>query len=373
MANKTRVERRMSWSSAWRSWAVLALATAAASPASAQDSALDGRSGASPDAAVAEFYKGRQVNLIVGSSAGGGYDTYTRLIARHIGRHIPGNPAILVANQPGAGGNVLANQLYGVGPKDGTAIGAPQSGVILEPLLGSTPVKHDPSKFIYLGSANNDVYICLARADAPANTFAGVQEKEIILAASNASSTADYAQILVNVVGAKFKIVTGYPGSREIALAIDKGEAHGACGLAWPSISVTQSDWFADGPVKSRMRVLVQTHGQGHPELNAAGVPLAVSFAKTPEQKAILDLFFSQSAFGRPYLIPPDVPKDRAAALRKAFADTMADPEFKAEAKRMRLDVDTVPADEVQSTVARIYASRPELIARVKAALQGRP
>ena len=325
------------------------------------------------DAAVADFYKGRQINMIVGSSAGGGYDTYTRLIARHIGRHIPGNPAIIVSNLPGAGGNVLANQLYGVGPKDGTAIGAPQSGVILEPLLGSTPVKHDPSKFIYLGSANNDVYICLARAEAPANTFAGVLDKEIILAASNASSTADYAHILNNVVGAKFRVVTGYAGSREIALAIDNGEADGACGLAWPSIAVTQSDWFVDGPVKSKMRVLVQTHATGHPELNAAGVPLAVSFAKTPEQKAILDLFFSQSAFGRPYLIPPEVPKERAAALKKAFADTMADPELKAEAKRMRLDVDAVPAEQVQSTVEAIYASKPELIAKTKQALQSKP
>ena len=322
---------------------------------------------------VADFYKGRQISLIVGSSAGGGYDTYSRLIARHLGRHIPGNPAIVVSNVPGAGGNVLANQLYNGGPKDGTAIGAPQSGVILEPLLGTAPVKHDPSKFIYLGSANNDVYICLARADAPATTFADALDKTIILAASNASSTADYAQILNNVLGAKFRIVTGYPGSREIALAIDKGEAQGACGLAWPSISVTQSDWFSDGPTKSKMRVLVQTHGQGHPDLNAAGVPLAISFAKTPEQKAILELFFSQSAFGRPYLIPPEVPKDRADALKKAFADTMADAEFKAEARRMRLDVDTVPAALVQSTVERIYSSQPELIARTKQALQQKP
>ena len=296
---------------------VAAVVSMCAAPAIAQDS-------------VADFYKGRQISMIVGSSAGGGYDTYTRLIARHIGRHIPGNPAIVVSNQPGAGGNVLANQLYGVGPKDGTAIGAPQSGVILEPLFGNTPVKHDPSKFTYLGSANNDVYICLVRADAPAVTFAEAMDKEIILAASNASSTADYAQILVNLTGVKFRIVTGYAGSREIALAIDKNEAQGACGLAWPSISVTQSDWFTDGPVKSKVRVLVQTHGVGHPELNAAGVPLAASFAKTPEQKAILDLFFSQSAFGRPYIIPPDVPKERASALLKAFADTMADAAQKA-------------------------------------------
>lgn len=319
---------------------------------------------------VADFYKGKQITIIVGSSPGGGYDTYSRMIGRHMGRHVPGNPSIIVSNLPGAGGNVLANQLFAIGPKDGTAIGAPQSGVILEPLLGTTPVKHEPAKFHYLGSANNDVYICIARADAPVATFADALRKDIILAASNASSTSDYAQILASTVGAKFRIVLGYAGSREIALAIDKGEAQGACGLAWPSISVTQSDWFRDGPLKSRMRVIVQTHATGHPDLNAAGVPLASAFAKSPEHKAILDLFFSQSQFGRPYILPRGVPAERAAALRKAFAATMADPEFKAEAKKFKLDVDAVPGETVQNVVTAIYATPPELIARTKQALQ---
>lgn len=322
---------------------------------------------------VADFYKGKQITMIVGSSPGGGYDTYTRLIARHMGRHVPGNPTFIVSNLPGAGGNVLANQLAAIGPKDGTVIGAPQSGVIFEPLLGSIPVKHQPDKFHYLGSANNDVYICVVRADAGVSTFAEALEKEIVLAASNASSTADYSRILSNVVGAKFKIVLGYAGSREIALAIDKGEAQGACGLAWPSIAVTQSDWFKDGPVKSRMRVLVQTHDVGHPELNAAGVQLANTFAKTADQKAILNLFFSQSQFGRPYILPAETPADRVEALRKAFAATMADPEFKTEAARFKLDVDAVPGETVQKVVAGVYATPPELIAKTKQALRQKP
>jgi len=322
--------------------------------------------------AVADFYKGKQITILVGTSPGGGYDTYSRLIARHFGRHVPGNPPILVSNLPGAGGNVVANQLATVGPKDGTTIGAPQSGVIFEPLLGTIPVKHQPAKFHYLGSANNDVYICIARADGPAKTFAEVLEREIVIAASNASSTADYAQLLVNVVGARFRITLGYAGSREIALAIDKGEADGACGLAWPAIAVTQSDWFQDGPVKSKMRVLVQTHATGHPELNAAGVPLASAFARTPDEKAIFGLFFSQSQFGRPYVLPAETPLERVTALRKAFAVTMADPEFKAEAKRLRLDVDAVPGEVVQKVVSDNYAEPPELIAKTKQALQQR-
>ena len=342
-------------------WAAAAacLAAIVALPAAAQD-------------AVAEFYKGRTITMIVGSSPGGGYDTYTRMIARHMSRYVPGAPNIVVQNLPGAGGNVLANQLAAIGPKDGTVIGAPQSGVIFEPLLGSIPVKHEPAKFHYLGSANNDVYICIARADAPATSFAEVLEKEIILAASNASSTADYAQILSNTVGAKWKIVLGYAGSREIALAIDKGEAQGACGLAWPSIAATQSDWFKEGPTKSRMRVILQTHATGHPELNAAGVPLASAFAKTDEQREILQLFFSQSQFGRPYILPAETPADRVAALRKAFGATMADAEFKAEAAKFKLDVDAVAGDVVQKVVSDVYAAKPELIAKTKESLQQR-
>ena len=188
--------------------------------------------------AVANFYKGKQITLQVGSSPGGGYDTYARLIARFMGRHIPGNPTIIVVNLSGAGGNVLANQLYAIGPKDGTVIGAVQSGVILEPLLGNTAsVKHHPEKFIYLGSANNDVYVCPVRSDSPVTKFSDAFDKQIILAASNSSSTSDYARMLNNVLGTKFRVVVGYAGSSEIGLAVDKGEAQGACGLAWPSIS----------------------------------------------------------------------------------------------------------------------------------------
>ena len=152
--------------------------------------------------------------------------------------------------------------------------------------------------------------------------------------------------MLNNVLGTKFKIVTGYTGSREIALAIDKGEAQAACGLAWPSISVTQADWFKPG---GTMRVIVQTHAKGHPDLNKQGVPLASSFAKTDEQRAILDLFFSQTVFGRPYILGPEVPAERAAALRKAFADTFRDPEFVAEAKKLQLDIDGCPARRCRS------------------------
>lgn len=316
---------------------------------------------------VEAFYRGKTIQIIVGSSAGGGYDTYARMISRHLGKHVAGNPNVIVSNMPGAGGNVAANNVYNIAAKDGTVIGAFQSGVILEPLLGLTPVKHDPSKFHYLGSANDDVYICIARTDSPVQTFADVFKKELIVGASGSSSTSDYPAVLNAVLGTKFKVVLGYPGSREISLAIEKGEAQGACGLAWPSIAVTQAGWFDTGKVK----VIVQTHAVGYPELNAKGIPLASSFAKTEEQKAILALFFSQSRFGRPYVLAPDVPAPRVAALRKAFGETMVDPELKAEAAKMRLDVDAVPGAEVQELVRKVYASPPEIIKQTKQAIHG--
>lgn len=336
-------------------WAVVAGAAimAATSPAAAQD----------PGA----FYKGRQITIIVGSSAGGGYDTYARLVARHMGKHIPGAPVMVVQNMPGAGGNVSANYLYNVAPKDGTAIGAFQSGVILEPLLGKTPVKHDPSRFIYLGSANDDIYICIGRADAPVKSFKDAFTTDMLMAASQSSSTADYPMVINAVLGTKFKVITGYPGSREISLAVERGEAHGACGLAWPSISVTQQGWFDSG----RVQVLLQTHQTGHPDLNAKGVPLAHTFAKTDEERAMLDLFFSQSRFGRPFVISPDVPADRAALLRKAFAATLADAELLAEAGKARLDVVPVSGQEVQDLVKKVYASPPAIIAKTKKAIHG--
>lgn len=343
--------RRMVRANRFRLAALCALTGGLSAPVMAQD--------------LASFYKGKQMTIVVGSSAGGGYDTYARLVSRHMGKHIPGNPVFVVQNMPGAGGNVSANYLYNVAPKDGTVIGAYQSGVILEPLLGKTPVKHDPSKAYYLGNANDDVYICVARTDAPAKSFKDVLTTQMILAASQSSSTADYPEVINAVLGAKFRVVTGYAGSREISLAVERGEAQGACGLAWPSISVTQPGWFDSG----RMHVILQTHGTGHPDLNAKGVPLAHSFTKTDEDRAMLDLFFSQSRFGRPFVISPDVPKDRAEGLRTAFMATMKDPEVRAEANKMRLDLDPVSGEDVQEVVRKVYASPPAVIAKVKAAL----
>jgi Tripartite tricarboxylate transporter family receptor len=316
---------------------------------------------------IAQFYQGKQVRIVVGTGAGGGYDAYSRLIARHMSKHIPGNPAVIVTNMPGAGSNTAANHIYSVAPKDGTQIGSVFAGALIEPLVSSNKLQFDPSRFQFLGSANDDVYVCIARKDASPQTFKDVFGQEITLGASGSSSSAEVATLLKNLIATKFKIVLGYVGSRSIALAIERNEVQGACGFSWPSISVTNAGWFGPGGF---MRVLVQTHVKGHPELNVERVPLVTDFARTADERAIMELYFSHTTFGRPYVMAPDAPADRVAALRKAFMATMKDPGFVAEARKLGMDIDAVDGDVVQRLVSTIYAAPPERIAKMKAALQ---
>jgi tripartite-type tricarboxylate transporter receptor subunit TctC len=316
--------------------------------------------------AVAQFYKGKQITISVGSTAGGGYDAYARIIARHFGKHIPGNPAVIVANMPGAGSKTAGQFIYAVGPKDGTQIGAIFAGALIDPLLEGKS-QFDPTRFRFLGSANDDVYICIARKDAPAQTFKDTFERELTMGASGGASSAEVATLLKNVLGVRFKIVLGYVGSRQTMLAIERNEVEGACGFAWPSISVTNPSWF--GP-NGFMRVLAQTHVKGHPELNAEGVPLVSTFARMPEERDVMELYFSHTAFGRPYVLAPEVPADRVAALQTAFMTTMKDPAFVAEARKAGMDIDAVDGAEMQRLIAKMYAASPELVARLKKALQ---
>ncbi len=297
--------------------------------------------------AVAAFYKGKQINLIVGSSAGGGYDTYARLLARHLGKYMPGNPVIVPSNMPGAGSNAAAAHIYAVAPKDGTVIGAVQTAAVLDPLFGDKArMKHDASKFIYLGSATVDYYVCVVRADAPVKSFQEALSREVIIGASQpGTSTRDFPALLNNAVGAKFRIVSGYPGTREI--------------------TVQHPDWLEKGFI----RVLVQEHDKGHPEVNRKGVPLAVDFAKSPQDRQIMELIYSSEIFGRPYILPPGVPADRVAALRKAFMDALRDPELRAEGEKLGLDLDPIAGEELQKIAEKIYATPPDIVERAKQAV----
>jgi len=329
----------------------------AAFPAAAQES-------------VEAFYKGKQIQIVVGSSAGGGYDTYARLIARHLGDHIPGNPSVVVQNMSGAGSNRAAGYIYSVAPKDGTVAGAIFPGAILQPLLGGPPVQHEPAKFLYLGNANSDVYVCFVRADAPVQNFKDALSTELIVGASgDGATTRDFPVMLNNVLGAKFKLVMGYPGSREITLAMERGEVQGVCGIGWTGIEQLYPEWFAKGTIKP----LVQLSVKGHRDLHARKVPTTLEFARNDDERGVMELIYSQGVFGRPYVLPPGVPMDRVTALRKAFMSTLADPRVLAEAKKMNFDVEPMSGEDMQALITRLYATTPGVVERARQALTAKP
>jgi tripartite-type tricarboxylate transporter receptor subunit TctC len=331
-----------------------AVALLSASPALAQD-------------AVAQFYQGKQIRLVIGSSAGGGYDTYARLVARHMSKYIPGNPAIVPANMPGAASNTAAAHIYNVAPKDGTVIGALQTAAVLDPLFGDRArTQHDASKFVYLGSATIDYYICIARADAAVKAFPDLLTTELVIGASQpGTSTRDFPALLNSMVGTRFRIVSGYPGTREITLALEKGEVQGLCGFSWSSLTAQHPDWLKSGFI----RVLAQEHDKGHPALNQMGVPLTVDFARTPENRTIMELIYSSETFGRPYMMAPGVPADRVAALRKAFMEALKDPEAVGEAQKIGLDLDPISGEELQALAEKVYATPAAVIERAKQAV----
>jgi tripartite-type tricarboxylate transporter receptor subunit TctC len=316
---------------------------------------------------VASFYKGKSIRLIVGGAAGGGYDAYARLLARYMSKYIPGNPTIVPSNMPGGGGNIAAAHLYNVAPKDGTVFAAVLPGTITEQLLQErAAAKHDPAKLIYVGSANSEVNMCYVRTDTGVNSLHDLQSKEVVIGASTeGGSTRDQPTVQKNLIGSKFKIVTGYPGTREIFLAIEKNEVSGICGIGLPSFMTIRPNWIRDG----FMRIISQDNAKGDPKITASGVPLTVDFAKTPEDRRVMELIYSQQNFGRPYILPPGVPDSRVAALREAFVRALQDPELLAVAGAAKLDISLVSGDDLQKQVDELYSAPPEIVERAKKAL----
>lgn len=326
----------------WMALAALC-ATTFAPPALAQDQ-------------VAAFYKGKTVIVVAGSSAGGGVDIYARLVARHLSKHIPGNPTVVVQNMPGAGSLGAARNLYTVAPKDGTQIGTVLSGALFDPLMsGHGLEQYDPTKFNYIGNANQDSIVCVVRRDAPVQDYRQVFEKELLIGGTGpGSSLVDYPVVEKNLLGVKLKLIAGYKGSNEISLAIQQKELQGICGLLWSSAKVQYPDVLkSDGYV----RVLVQEDAKANPEIAKLGAPLITSFAKDPAIKSVLDVYYQQGALSRPFMAPPGVPAERVAALRQAFMDTLNDPELRADATKQRSDVAPQTGEEVEAAVRKIYAT----------------
>jgi tripartite-type tricarboxylate transporter receptor subunit TctC len=310
-----------------------------------------------------DFYKNRNVDFYIGYSAGGAYDLYGRVIARHMGKNIPGNPTLIPRNMEGAGSLRLANWLYRVAPKDGSALGTIGRGIAFDPLFIGKGDAFDATKFNWLGSANNEVSVCVAMKDSGIVKFDDLYTKQLTVGGTGTSADTDqFPRVLNNVLGTKFKVVEGYPGGSDVVLAMERGEVSGRCGWSWSSIMSTRKSWIEE----KKIVVLAQLSLNKHPDL--PDVPLVMDLAKTDEQRAILKMVFARQVMGRPYLAPPDLPADRAATLRKAFMDTMNDTDFKADADKSQLEINPVSGEDVEKLVKDVYATPPDIIAKAKAA-----
>jgi tripartite-type tricarboxylate transporter receptor subunit TctC len=311
---------------------------------------------------VAEFYAGKSINVLIGFSAGGGYDAYARTLARHMGRYIPGNPRLLPQNMPGAGSLRAVNYLYSVAPKDGTAIGHFAPGVMFEPLLGRPSAEagqFEATKFTWLGSVSKEVSVCAFMATTGIKTFADMQTRRTIIAASGGGAESDvFPTVLRNMFNLPLKLVTGYPGGTEMVLAMERHEADGRCGWSWTSLLSRSRALLDNKQINLTLQIALER--DPHPALK--DVPLIVDLTEDPQKKAALKLIVSRQAIARPFAAPPGVPADRARALREAFAATMKDPEFLAEARRLSLDVEPVTGTEVEVVIREVYASPPAAV-----------
>jgi len=304
----------------------------------------------------ADFYRGKNVELYVGYSVGGGYDLYSRMLARHMGKHIPGNPTVLTKNMEGAGSLRLANWLYRVAPKDGTVFGMIGRGTGFDPLLGNKSAQFDGPKFTWIGSANNEVSICVAWHTSGVTKFDDLLTKEMVVGGTSASADTDqFPKVINGVLGTKMRVVTGYPGGNEIGLAMERGEVQGRCGWSWSSVKTTHQQWYDE----KKFVILVQLALNKHPEL--PDVPLVVDLAKTDADRQLLKLIFARQSLGRPYLAPPGIPPDRAEALRKAFMDTMTDPEFRADADKAQMEITPESGADIGRLVTEVYQTPAEI------------
>ena len=293
---------------------------------------------------VADFYKGKNLDLYIGYSVGGGYDLYARLLARHLGKHIPGNPTVLPQNMPGAGSLRLTNWLYGAAAKDGSVIGAISRGTAFDPMLSRPGTAFEAVKFSWIGSANNEVSICVSSSRSGIAVFDDMKTKEIVVGSAGVSSDDDQFPRVINAVfGTKMRVVSGYPGGNDVVLALERGEVNGRCGWSWSSMKSAQASWLTE----HKVHLLAQLALSKHPDL--PDVPLITDLAQNDEQRQILRLIFARQGLGRPFVGPPGIPADRLAALRAGFEATMKDPAFLAEADKLKLEVNPLTGAQVEA------------------------
>ncbi len=312
---------------------------------------------------VADFYRGKTITMIISAGTGGGYDTNARLVARHLGKHIPGNPTIVPKNMPGGGHLVAANYMYNVAPKDGTAIATLLPAFVSYQILDGKQVEYDAAKFNWIGASDVDNHNLYVWHTTGVHSIEDAKKKEVLMGSTGAGSyTGLYPTLLNNLVGTKFKIVSGYKSTAEIHIAMERGEVQGRAGNLFSSLLSQNKDWL-DG---KKITLLMQVGSKRDP--NFKDVPLMTELTTNPEAKRILTIYSGDVALGRSFITTPGVPADRLAALRKAFDETMADPEFLADAKKLNLEIRPLGHADLTAAAMEILSTLPELIEKAKKA-----
>jgi tripartite-type tricarboxylate transporter receptor subunit TctC len=318
--------------------------------------------------AATDYYAGKTIEMLIGADVAGGYDIYARAVARRLGAHIPGNPQIVARNMPGAGSALAGAHLFRVAPKDGATIGALMPGAIMGRLLDErASTLFEPTKFNYIGTADSGTRVCITYGSSPTKTYEDALNRKTIMGASQAGgATRDYEALHNHATGTKFEVISGYKGTSDILLAMERGEAAGLCGFDYSSLKSQKSDWLRD----RKVNIIMQDGLDPLPELTAMGVPQIWPFIHDELDRKAVELILSQQLFGRSYVVPPGTPEDVVAILRAAFAATMRDPEFLADADKLRIGITPSSGEKLQEVVSRVHASSADVIERAKRVIE---
>jgi tripartite-type tricarboxylate transporter receptor subunit TctC len=319
-------------------------------------------------ARAADFYAGKTIDLVVSNAPGGGFDIYARTIARHMFRHIPGQPLIVVKNMPGAGGARAGYHVNTVAPADGMTIGAIMPGTVMGPLLDDKPdTSFDPSKVLYVGTANSGTYVCVTLDHSKIKTFdQALSQKTVMGGVAAGNSINDIANLVKRTTGAQLNLISGYKGTLEVTLAIERKELDGTCGWNWSSAKSQKPDWVRD----KKLNYLAQISLQPNAELAQLGAPEIWPYIKDADDRKVAELVVSQQSFERPYFVAHGTPPELASILRTAFDATMSDPQFLADAQKTGVDVSPLPGARVQALVEKLYSTPKDIVERAKQAIK---
>lgn len=317
---------------------------------------------------VADFYKGKTMSMVISSGAGGGYDTLARAVSRHIGKHIPGAPNVVPRNMPGAGGIIASKHLYSQAPRDGSVIGIVQNNAPLEPLFGTKEADYDPTKLNWIGTPSLETGLLIVWHTSKFKTIDDARHSEMTAGASGVNSApAFYSRLMNELLGTKIKVIAGYPGQNEAYIAIERGELDTYGTTFWSSLTSTKQNWIKNNLI----RILVQYGPVKEADLH--DVPYGPDLVKSDEDRQLFEAAYGPLTLGRPFLMPPDIPADRLAAVRKAFMDMIKDPEFRAEAEKLGLQIDNPRSGEqLQQAVARLYSTPANVVERLRRIAQAK-